>query len=76
LKLLGVSEETPFMRFQDQETAAIFDPPNLLKCTRKKNTLSWNKWKMLIITKKPKKEVTNAHEHKMRQKMLLFIMDI
>ena len=34
LKLLGVSEETPFFRFRDQEIAAIFDPPHLLKCTR------------------------------------------
>jgi len=34
LKLLGVSEKTPFFRFQDQEIAAIFDPPHLLKCTQ------------------------------------------
>jgi len=27
LKLLGVSEKTPFIRFLDQEIAAIFDPP-------------------------------------------------
>jgi hypothetical protein len=34
LKELGVSEKTPFFRFRDQEIAAIFDPPHLLKCTR------------------------------------------
>ena len=34
LKLLGVSEKTPFFRFRDQEIAAVFDPPHLLKCTR------------------------------------------
>jgi hypothetical protein len=34
LKLLGVSEKTPFFRFQYQKIAAIFDPPHLLKCTR------------------------------------------
>jgi len=33
LKQLGVSEKTPFFRFPDQETAAIFDPLHLLKCT-------------------------------------------
>ena len=30
LKQLGVSEETPFFRFRDQEIAAVFDPPHLL----------------------------------------------
>ena len=35
LKQLGVSEKTPFFRFHDQETAAVFDPPHLHKCTRK-----------------------------------------
>ncbi len=35
LKLLGVSEKTPFVRFQDKQTAAIFDPTSLLKCTHK-----------------------------------------
>jgi hypothetical protein len=34
LKQLGVSEDTPFFRFQNQEIAAVFDPPHLLKCTR------------------------------------------
>jgi hypothetical protein len=34
LKKLGVSEETPFFKFRDQGIAAVFDPPNLLKCTR------------------------------------------
>ena len=42
LKLLGVSEKTPFLMFHDQETAAIFDqetaaifdPLHHLKCTR------------------------------------------
>jgi len=34
LKRLGVSEKTPFFRFCDQEIAAVFDPPHLLKCTR------------------------------------------
>jgi hypothetical protein len=34
LKRLGVSEKTPFFRFRDQELAAVFDPPHLLKCTR------------------------------------------
>ena len=33
LKQLGVSEETPFFRIRDQEIAAVFDPPLLLKCT-------------------------------------------
>jgi hypothetical protein len=33
LKQLGVSEKTPFFRFRDQEIAAVFDPPHLLKCT-------------------------------------------
>jgi hypothetical protein len=33
LKLLGVSEETPFFRFQDRKSTAIFDPPHLLKYT-------------------------------------------
>jgi hypothetical protein len=34
LKLLGVSENKPFFRFRNQEIAAIFDPPHLLKRTR------------------------------------------
>jgi hypothetical protein len=34
LKNKGVSEETPFFTFRDQEIAAVFDPPHLLKCTR------------------------------------------
>jgi hypothetical protein len=34
LKHLGVYEKTTFVRFQNQEIAAIFDPPNLLKFTR------------------------------------------
>jgi hypothetical protein len=34
LKLLGISEKTPFFRFQDREIADIFDPSNLLKYTR------------------------------------------
>jgi hypothetical protein len=29
----GVSEKTTFIRFQNQEIAAIFDPPNLFKFT-------------------------------------------
>jgi hypothetical protein len=33
-KQLGVSERTPFCRFQNREIAAIFDPPHLLKCTQ------------------------------------------
>jgi len=33
LKLLGVSEKTPFFKFRDQEIATIFDPPHPLKCT-------------------------------------------
>jgi len=33
LKQLGVSEKTPFFRFCDQEIAAAFDLPHLLKCT-------------------------------------------
>jgi hypothetical protein len=33
LKHLGVSEDTPFFRFQNQKIAALFDPPHLLKCT-------------------------------------------
>jgi len=33
LKHLGVSEKTPFFRFCDQEIAAAFDLPHLLKCT-------------------------------------------
>jgi hypothetical protein len=35
LKQLGVSVKTPFFRFCDQEIAAAFDPPHLLKCTHK-----------------------------------------
>ena len=35
LKLFGVSEKTPICRFCDQETAAVFDPPHLLKYTCK-----------------------------------------
>jgi hypothetical protein len=31
LKHLGVSEETPFVRFQNQEITAMCDPPHLLK---------------------------------------------
>jgi hypothetical protein len=30
LKHLGLSEKIPFIRFQNQEIAAIFDPPHLL----------------------------------------------
>jgi len=33
LKHFGVSEKTPFIRFQNQEIAAIFDHPYLLKFT-------------------------------------------
>jgi hypothetical protein len=33
LNKLGVSEETPFFKFCDQEIGAVFDPPHLLKCT-------------------------------------------
>ena len=33
LKQLGVSENTPFFKFRDQEIAAVFDPSHLLKCT-------------------------------------------
>jgi hypothetical protein len=33
LKHLGVSEKTPFIRFQNQEITAIYDPPHLLKFT-------------------------------------------
>ena len=33
LKHLGVSEKIPFIRFQNQEIADIFDPPHLLKFT-------------------------------------------
>jgi len=32
LKQLGVPEKTPFFRFHDQETAAVFDSHRLLKC--------------------------------------------
>ena len=31
-KQLGVSENTPFFRFLEQEIAAMFDPPHLLQC--------------------------------------------
>ena len=31
LKQLVVSEKTPFCGFRDQEIAAVFDPPHLLK---------------------------------------------
>jgi hypothetical protein len=34
LKHKGVSEELHFFRFHDQETAAIYYPPHLRKCTR------------------------------------------
>jgi hypothetical protein len=33
LKQLAVFEKTTFFRFYDQEIAAAFDPPLLLKCT-------------------------------------------
>jgi len=33
LKQLAVFEKTTFFRFNDQEIAAAFDPPLLLKCT-------------------------------------------
>jgi len=33
LKQFCASEKTPFFRFHDQEIAAVFDPPHLLKCT-------------------------------------------
>lgn len=33
LKRMGVSEELPFFRFHDQETADIYYPPHLRKCT-------------------------------------------
>ena len=33
LKLLGISEKTPFFRFQVREIAAIFDTSHHLKCT-------------------------------------------
>jgi len=32
-KHLGLSEKTPFFRFQNQEITAIFDPPHPLKFT-------------------------------------------
>jgi len=35
LKQLGVSEKTAIFMFHDQEIAAVFDPPHLLKCTHK-----------------------------------------
>jgi hypothetical protein len=49
LKHLGVSEKTPFFRFHDQEIAAVFDPPHLLKCTHNlflKHEVAWGccKW--------------------------------
>jgi hypothetical protein len=31
---MGVSEELPLFRFHDRETAAIYHPPHLRKCTR------------------------------------------
>ncbi|PNF39995.1 hypothetical protein B7P43_G15587, partial [Cryptotermes secundus] len=34
LKLLGASKRKPFFRFHNQETATVYDPPHLLKCTR------------------------------------------
>ena len=33
LKKLGVNEKRPFFTHNNQEIAAIFDPPHLLKCT-------------------------------------------
>ena len=33
LKQLGVYEDALFFRFQNQEIAAVFNPPYLLKCT-------------------------------------------
>ena len=33
LKQLGVSEKTPFFRFQNPEVVATFEPPHLLICT-------------------------------------------
>jgi hypothetical protein len=34
LKHMGLSEELPLFRFHDQETAPIYHPPHLRKCTR------------------------------------------
>jgi hypothetical protein len=34
LELLGVSEVEPFFKFKNKETATVFDPPYLLKCTQ------------------------------------------
>jgi hypothetical protein len=35
LKLLGVSQKTPFFMFRDQDITAVFDPPHLFKCAHK-----------------------------------------
>jgi hypothetical protein len=34
LKLLGATKRKPLFRFHNQETATVYDPPHLLKCTR------------------------------------------
>jgi hypothetical protein len=34
LKLLSTSKRRPLFRFYNQETATVYDPPHLLKCTR------------------------------------------
>ena len=34
MKLLGSPGREPYIQFQDQAIATIYDPPQLLKCTR------------------------------------------
>jgi hypothetical protein len=34
LKLFGATKRKPFFRFHNREIAAVYDPPQLLRCTR------------------------------------------
>jgi hypothetical protein len=45
LKKLGVSEDTPFFSFRDQEIAAVFDPPYLLNPLPGLNVLKRSRFK-------------------------------
>ena len=35
LKLLGATRRKPFFKFQNRGIVTVYDPPHLLKCTRK-----------------------------------------
>ena len=36
LKLLGATRRKPFFKFQNRGIVTVYDPPHLLKCTRKR----------------------------------------